>query len=82
MWQKGMKGSGVSAHCWQWLVVTARTWGHEDTSQGTILHSALCSSTPQQPDGLCSLVKNTHPPTVTSKSTVKHGQTAKHFEDQ
>ena len=66
-WQKGRKGLKVSAHCWQWLVATALTGGHADTSQGTIWHSGLCFSTPHQPDCSCSLVKNSHPPTVTYK---------------
>jgi len=66
-WQTERRGSGASAHCWQWLVATAQTWDHADTSQGTIWRSALCFLTPQQLDGSCSLVKNAHPPTVTFK---------------
>jgi len=63
----GEEGVGVSAHCWQWLVVTVQTGGQADTSQGTILLCALCFSAAYQLDGSCSLVKNVHPPTVTQK---------------
>jgi hypothetical protein len=72
MWQKGRKGWGVSAHCWRWLVAAAQILVHADISQDTTWHSALCSSAPQQPDGLCSLVKNVHPPI--------HGNIQKHHE--